>query len=177
MSSSSGGDTAEADSKEESGMAQDVGQSDHHAQHMFSGSRAYAAATHLQTKLPPNSGSPSSAIGAGRAGRASSFSSSHSSLSPSPSINPYAGSLRNMMQCNNRSTLSTSPGNRTSAEIAGSSGGRVRGGGGGGSLNVSTMPANIRRSDDARLHTEPAPMPQQQPPLLPPRYGATTAAA
>ncbi|KAJ1890657.1 autophagy protein 13 [Kickxella alabastrina] len=82
-----------------------------------------------------------------------------------------------MMQGNNRSTLSTSPGNRTSAEIAGSSGGRVRDGGGGGSLNVGTMPANIRRSDDARLHTELAPVPQQQPPLLPPRYGTTTATA
>ncbi|KAJ1946830.1 hypothetical protein EC988_005490, partial [Linderina pennispora] len=87
-------------------------------------------AAHMQTRLPPNSGSPSTAVAA------SSFSSSLSS-SPSPSLNPYTGSLRSMFHLPaTNAHVGVSPPTRTPGE--GSFPSRNHAG--------SLLPANIRRA-------------------------------
>ncbi|ORX67041.1 hypothetical protein DL89DRAFT_51227 [Linderina pennispora] len=87
-------------------------------------------AAHMQTRLPPNSGSPSTAVAA------SSFSSSLSS-SPSPSLNPYTGSLRSMFHPSaTNAHVGVSPPTRTSGD--GSFPSRNHAG--------SLLPANIRRA-------------------------------
>ncbi|KAJ1641972.1 autophagy protein 13, partial [Coemansia asiatica] len=174
---------------------------DDHAHHPPSSSHApiIAPTAYLQTRLPPNSGSPSS-VNAGIAvttttttvaAHSSSFSSSHSSSpSPSPSINPYAGGpLRTMQYAHNRPTSSssasshkaladTAAGHNSNSNVS-----RARG------LSVNTMPANIRRSEGSRGYPDPAMSPRQQNqqsqhheqspllPSLPPRYRSSFGAS
>ncbi|KAJ1861741.1 hypothetical protein LPJ57_006467, partial [Coemansia sp. RSA 486] len=193
---------AVTDSKDTRETTTHVDKRDDHTHHLSSSSHApiIAPTAYLQTRLPPNSGSPSS-VGGGAvavAAHSSSFSSSHSSSpSPSPSINPYAGgSLRNMHHASNRPLSSSSKsGHKTLADtIAGNSNSsagsnntsttaatataaninRARG------LSVNTMPANIRRSETGGAYPDLATSLRQrsqhhQQSPLPPRYRSSFA--
>ncbi|KAJ2790134.1 hypothetical protein H4R20_007064, partial [Coemansia guatemalensis] len=93
------------------------------------------------TRLPSNTGTPIAAV------QASSLSSHSSSPSPTPSLNPYGGSLRSMLNAGANPT-SQSP-TRTSFE----SGARSRA-----AVPANALPANIRRvpSDQARSRQKTA---------------------
>ncbi|KAI9500291.1 autophagy-related protein 13-domain-containing protein [Coemansia spiralis] len=108
------------------------------------------AATYLQSRLPPNSGSPSAGIAA-----PSSFSSSYSSSpSPSPSINPYAGAIRSMLHATH-SSASTLAEQSSKAQADSTAKTRATAG--------STLPANLHRTNSSRTYSDSAPP-------LPPRY-------
>ncbi|KAJ1722800.1 autophagy protein 13 [Coemansia erecta] len=123
----------------------------------------------MQPRLPRNSGSPAAAAPA-----SSSFSSHYSSSpSPSPSINPFAaGALRSVHQAAGSALAGSSPPGPAATAAAAAhafrgmseatavaAGGRARG------ATVSTMPANIRRSEGSRQQQQQqqAQTPQQRP--------------
>ncbi|KAJ2083198.1 autophagy protein 13 [Coemansia sp. RSA 988] len=110
--------------------------------------RTHATHQYPHTRLPSNTGTPIAAV------QASSHSSHSSSPSPTPSLNPYGGSLRSMLNAGSNSVL------QSPTRISSESGARSRA-----SVPANTLPANIRRvpSDQTRSRQKTIPRSRQEP--------------